>query len=83
MKALLITIASIAVIAYLMEVKIQFQPLKVEFRNVSNGIAWILFVLYIVVYTYSIHKKAYRKGIDDTIQKLVELTEKEADNDSK
>ena len=83
MKAILTTIAAIAVIAYLMEVKIQLQPLKVEFRNISNGIAWILLVLSILVYTYSVYKKAYRKGIEDTIQKLEELTEKEADNDSK
>ena len=83
MKAILTTIAVIAVIAYLMEVKIQIQPLKVEFRNVSNGIAWILFVLFISVYTYSVYKKAYRKGIDDTIQKIVKLTEKEDNNDSK
>ena len=65
------------------DTSLPFQPLKVEFRNVYNGIAWILLVLSILVYTYSVYKKAYRKGIYDTIQKLVELTEKETDNESK
>lgn len=62
------------------DTSLPFQPLKVEFINVSNGIAWILLVLSILVYTYSVHKKAYQKGIDDTIQKLEESwTEKQTE----
>lgn len=63
MKTVIYIIILTVIFFYISDTTIQIKPFKISFGNLSAGFAWVFFLLSFTLMTYSVHSKAYSKGL--------------------
>ena len=79
MKTLIWSIVVLAFLFYTSEPTINFKPFSISFEKPYIPFAILFFVISMVLYTIQVDRNAYKRGVENTEDVIIELLNKKED----
>jgi hypothetical protein len=81
MKTTFLIILFIAILLYIGDTSIKFNPFKIEIQKPYMAVGWFLLIVSVACFTIQGEKTGFKKGCDETLE-LVKDVFSESDSDT-